>query len=157
MASTAVSGAAWAGRARAGGGPSGGGPAGRGGARGGAGGGAGVGEAVRVARCREGDRAAVRVVYERYRRRVYAMVMRIAGEQEAEELTQEVFLKAFRGVDKFRGEAQLGTWLYRMAVNAALSHVGRSKEKRRAPEEALMSVPAPEKMVDGDPRLREKL
>ncbi len=118
--------------------------------------GIGAEEAALVEACRRGDRAAMRAVYDRYHRRVFALTMRIAGAQEAEELTQEVFLKAFRAMDKFRGDAQLGTWLYRMAVNAALSHIGRSKEKRRAPEEALMALPAPE-AVDGDPKLRDRL
>jgi RNA polymerase sigma-70 factor (ECF subfamily) len=110
-----------------------------------------------VAGCRAGDRAAMRALYDRYQRRVFSLTARIAGAQEAEELTQEVFLKALRGLDKFRGEAQLGTWLYRMAVNAALSHVGRSKDKKRAPEEALEHVAAPPTMVDGDPRMRAHL
>jgi len=114
-------------------------------------------EAALIAACRRGDRSAMRAVYERYHRRVFGLTLRIAGAQEAEELTQEVFLKAFRALDKFRGDAQLGTWLYRMAVNAALSHVGRSKEKRRAPEEALEQMAAPDRPVDGDPRLRDKL
>jgi RNA polymerase sigma-70 factor (ECF subfamily) len=114
-------------------------------------------EAVLIAACKSGDRGAMRTVYERYHRRVFALTMRIAGAQEAEELTQEVFLKAFRALDKFRGDAQLGTWLYRLAVNAALSHVGRSKDKKRAPEEALDHVAAAPAIVDGDPNLRDKL
>lgn len=114
-------------------------------------------EQALIEACRSGDRGAMRTVYERYHRRVFALTMRIAGTQEAEELTQEVFLKAFRGLDKFRGEAQLGTWIYRLAVNAALSHVSRSKDKRRAPEEELDSLVAPPGVVDGDPRLRARL
>jgi len=116
-------------------------------------------EAQLVAACCAGDRAAMRVVYERYRRRIYTLVMRIAGEQDAEELTQEVFLRAFRAVDRFRGEAQLGTWLYRLAVNAALSHVTRSKDRRKAPEALLEALPAPTApaLSDGDPRLRGRI
>jgi RNA polymerase sigma-70 factor (ECF subfamily) len=116
-------------------------------------------QAALVAACRAGDRAAMREVYERYRRRIHSLVARIAGDQEAEELTQEVFLKAFRGVDKFRGEAQLGTWLYRLAVNAALSHVGRSRDRRQASVERLETVAAPTapELNDGDPRLRGRL
>lgn len=116
-------------------------------------------EELLIARCRAGDRAAMRTVYETYRRRVYSLVLRIAGEQEAEELTQEVFLKAFRYLDKFRGEAQLGTWLYRMAVNAALSHVTRSKARFKAPESLLeaMAAPTSPAVTDGDPRVRLRL
>ena len=116
-------------------------------------------EAILVARCRTGDRGAMRIIYERYRRRVFSLVMRIAGAEEAEELTQEVFLKAFRGVDKFRGEAQLGTWLYRMAVNAALTQVTRAKGRRKASEELLEGVAAPVSAAvsDGDPKVRGRL
>jgi RNA polymerase sigma-70 factor (ECF subfamily) len=113
-------------------------------------------EASLIAACRAGDHGAMRVVYERFHRRVFGLTMRIAGAQEAEELTQEVFLKAFRGLDRFRGDAQLGTWLYRLAVNAALSHVSRSRDKRRAPEEVLAELPA-EAKATGDPRLRARL
>lgn len=118
-------------------------------------------EAVLVARCRMGDRAAMRVVYERYQRRVFALVLRIAGDQDAEELCQEVFLKAFRNIEKFRGEAQLGTWLYRLAVNAALSHVTRDRGRRArsADEELLETVPAPPcaQLEGGDPKLRGRI
>ena len=116
-------------------------------------------EALLVARCRVGDRTAMRQVYEKYRRRIFALVLRIAGAEEAEELAQEVFLKAFRSIDKFRGESQLGTWLYRLAVNAALSHIARSRGRRTAPESLLESVPAPTvpALRDGDPRLRARL
>jgi RNA polymerase sigma-70 factor (ECF subfamily) len=116
-------------------------------------------EQVLVARCRAGDRGAMRVVYERFRRRVHGLVSRIAGADDAEELTQEVFLKAFRGVDRFRGEAQLGTWFYRLAVNAALSHVARSKARFKAPDSLLEAIAAPTapSLSDGDPRIRDRL
>lgn len=118
-------------------------------------------EAVLVARCRMGDRASMRVVYEKYQRRVFTLVLRIAGEQEAEELCQEVFLKAFRNIEKFRGEAQLGTWLYRLAVNAALTHVTRDRGRRvkAASEELLETVPAPvdAQLEGGDPKLRGRI
>jgi RNA polymerase sigma-70 factor (ECF subfamily) len=85
---------------------------------------------------------------------------RIVGAQDAEELTQEVFLRAFRGLAKFRGDAQLSTWMYRLAVNAALSHATRaqSRARRNLGEEELMAIPAPVR-ADGepDPRLRARL
>src|SRR5262249_20635745 len=76
----------------------------------------------------------------------------------AEELAQEVFLRAFRGLGKFRGDAQLSTWMYRLAVNAALSHATRAQARRRRdlPDEMLMTLPA-EAAPDSDPRLRERL
>jgi RNA polymerase sigma-70 factor (ECF subfamily) len=113
-------------------------------------------EQALIARCRAGDRAALRSLYEQYHRRVYSLTQRIAGPQDAEELTQEVFLKAFRGLANFRGDAQLGTWIYRLAVNAALSHVTRSRSKYHLPEEVLGEMPAPA-APDGDPRMRQRL
>lgn len=64
-------------------------------------------------------------LYHRYKRRVFALASRIAGPHEAEEVTQEAFLRIFKGLPKFRGDAQLGTWIYRLAVNAALTHRSR--------------------------------
>jgi RNA polymerase sigma-70 factor (ECF subfamily) len=115
-------------------------------------------EAALVAACRRGDRAAMHTFYERYRRRVFALIARICGRQEAEELTQDVFLRAFRGLDKFRGDAQLSTWMYRLAVNAALSHATRTqaRSRRAVSDDALDDVAAPDG-VEADPRLRARL
>ena len=77
---------------------------------------AGSSDGQLVEACRRGDRLAMRTFYETYRRRVFALIARICGRQEAEELSQEVFLRAFRGLENFRGDAQLSTWMYRLAV-----------------------------------------
>lgn len=117
-------------------------------------------EAVLVEACRRGERPALHALYERYRRRVFALIARIVGAQDAEELTQDVFLRAFRGLEKFRGEAQLSTWMYRLAVNAALSHATRAqaRQRRNVSDEALEKMPALDGSPDtGDPRLRAKL
>ena len=115
-------------------------------------------ELALVEACRRGEREAQHAFYEKYRRRVFSLIARIVGAQEAEELTQEVFLRAFRGLEKFRGDAQLSTWMYRLAVNAALSHATRTqaRQKRDLGEEALMALPA-EDAPATDPRLRARL
>ena len=64
-------------------------------------------------------------VYHRYKRRVFALAARIAGSADAEEVVQEAFIRVFRGLPRFRGDSALGTWIYRLAVNAALSHRAR--------------------------------
>ncbi len=69
--------------------------------------------------------AAARRIYHRYKRRVFALALRIVGAVDAEEVAQEAFIRVFRGLPKFRGDAALGTWIYRLAVNAALSHRSR--------------------------------
>ena len=64
------------------------------------------------------------VLVERHRRSVYQLCYRIVGNQEdANDLSQEVFLRAYRGLSRFRGNAALSTWLYRIGVNACLNHL----------------------------------
>jgi RNA polymerase sigma-70 factor (ECF subfamily) len=111
-----------------------------------------------VEACRRGERQALHALYERYRRRVFALIARIVGAQDAEELTQDVFMRAFRGLAKFRGDAQLSTWMYRLAVNAALSHATRAqaRARRNVSDEELVKMAAPDS-ADVDPRLRERL
>src|SRR6185437_13432932 len=101
-------------------------------------------ELALVEACRRGEREAQHAFYEKYRRRVFSLIARIVGAQDAEELVQEVFLRAYRGLDKFRGDAQLSTWMYRLAVNAALSHATRTQARQRRDlgEDALVALPA---------------
>ena len=115
-------------------------------------------ELALVEACRRGEREAQHAFYEKYRRRVFSLIARIVGAQDAEELVQEVFLRAYRGLEKFRGDAQLSTWMYRLAVNAALSYATRTqaRQKRDLGEEALMALPA-EDAPATDPRLRARL
>ncbi len=105
--------------------------------------------------CRQGDRRAMEALYHRFKRRVFSMVARIAGAQDAEEVAQEVFVRIFRGIAKFRGESALDTWVYRLTVNAALTHVGR-RPARLEGEDALAQLPAPAGPAR-DPRLAARL
>jgi len=72
-------------------------------------------------------------IYHRYKRRVFALSTRIVGAGDAEEVAQEAFIRIFRGLDRFRGDSALGTWIYRLAVNAALSH----RSRRPPPTDSL--------------------
>lgn len=105
--------------------------------------------------CRRGDRRAMEALYHRFKRRVFSMVARIAGPQDAEEVAQEVFMRIYRGLAKFRGDSALDTWVYRLTVNAALSHVQR-RPARAEGEEALAQIAAAEG-PERDPRLRARL
>lgn len=105
--------------------------------------------------CRQGDRRAMEALYHRFKRRVFGMVARIAGPQDAEEVAQEVFMRIYRGLLKFRGESALDTWVYRLTVNAALSHVQR-RPARTEGEEALAQLPTKEGPAR-DPRLAARL
>jgi RNA polymerase sigma-70 factor (ECF subfamily) len=83
-----------------------------------------------VARCQAGDSAAFETLYERYASRLYAVTRRmVASRSDADDLLQEIFLLAFRRLATFRGEASVGTWLYRLAMNRCLDHV-RSRSAR---------------------------
>jgi RNA polymerase sigma-70 factor (ECF subfamily) len=82
-------------------------------------------ESALIAAVQRGDAGSREALYHRYKRRIYALAVRIAGAGEAEEVVQEAFIRVFRGLEKFRGEAALSTWIYRLAVNAALSHRAR--------------------------------
>jgi RNA polymerase sigma-70 factor (ECF subfamily) len=100
-----------------------------------------------VQRCRRGDLGAFEDMYKRFGGRLYTVAYRITGSAaDAEDLVQDIFLQAYRRLDTFRGEAALGTWLHRLAVNACLDFV-RSKQGRRQrltdPVEDLDALEAP--------------
>lgn len=73
--------------------------------------------------CAEGE---FEQIHETFRSRILRYLTRLAGESEAEDLTQEVFVKISQALPAFRGESQLSTWIYRIATNAAI-------DKMRAP------------------------
>jgi RNA polymerase sigma-70 factor (ECF subfamily) len=62
-------------------------------------------------------------IYERFQPGVLRFLSRLVGEEEAEDVAQEVFLRVDRGLEGFRGESTLGTWIYRIARNAALDRL----------------------------------
>src|SRR5512142_1952396 len=84
-----------------------------------------------IERCRADERSAHEEFYHRFRRQVAGNLYRVLGDRsDLEDLVQEVFVIAFRGLDRFRGDARLSTWLYRICVNVAL---GRIRTRRRRP------------------------
>jgi len=81
-----------------------------------------------IQQVRSGDMDGLRVLYDRHRGRIYQLGCRYLGDaSEAEDLVQQVFIKAHDNAAKFRGEAQVSTWLYRIAVNAALERRRRRR------------------------------
>ena len=112
-------------------------------------------EADLIRRCLLGERAAQEELYRRHRRQVAANLYRVLGQRvDLDDLVQEVFVIAFRGLHRFRGDARLSTWLYRICVNVALGRI-RSKTRRPPPVplqaaalESVESSPAsPEQLV----------
>ncbi|HEU0037366.1 MAG TPA: sigma-70 family RNA polymerase sigma factor [Kofleriaceae bacterium] len=88
-------------------------------------------EADLIERCKADDRAAQDEFYHRFRRQVAGNLFRVLGDRnDLDDLVQEVFVIAFRGLERFRGDARLSTWLYRICVNVAL---GRIRTRKRRP------------------------
>ncbi|QDV55392.1 RNA polymerase sigma factor [Rosistilla oblonga] len=77
-----------------------------------------------------GDRAALRQIYEATADRVFRLMVRMVGQQDADDLTQQTFVRAFMKLDQFSGESKFETWLYRLATNEALQHLRREKHRR---------------------------
>ena len=95
-----------------------------------------------VERARAGDERAYEAVYRRYVGRVYALSLRMCGDaQMAEEVTQDTFVKAWRGLDRFRGDAKFTTWLHRITVNIVLQN-RRTQGRRSSREEVTDNVDA---------------
>jgi len=113
-------------------------------------------DAALVEACRRGERRAMEALYHRYKRRVFGLVTRIVGPGDSEEVAQEVFVRIFRGLGRFRGDSQLSTWIYRLAVNASLSHVTRRPRHEGGDEEALANLPAPQ-TSGADPTVSHRL
>jgi len=81
-------------------------------------------DAELVAACLAGERGAFDVIVERHRRHVYQLCYRFVGNHEdASDLAQDVFIRAYRGLRTFKSQASLGTWLYRIGVNVCLNRV----------------------------------
>lgn len=88
-----------------------------------------------IARARSGDRAAYEPLYRAHVGRVYGLCLRmVRGDvPRAEDLTQEVFVRAWRKLDTFRGESAFSTWLHRLASNLVLTEL-RSHSRRHSRE-----------------------
>jgi RNA polymerase sigma-70 factor (ECF subfamily) len=118
-------------------------------------------DAALIASVQRGDPGSREALYHRYKRRVYGLALRIVGPGDAEEVSQEAFIRIFRGLPKFRGDAALSTWIYRLAVNAALSHRSRRAGVRLpvddSQNEAGMDAQPAAEPTGGDAVLRARL
>jgi RNA polymerase sigma-70 factor (ECF subfamily) len=89
-----------------------------------------------VERARAGDRTAFEELVRRHADRLYAVVLRfVADAEEAEEVTQEAFLRAWRSIGRFQGRSQFFTWLYRIGINEA-----KRRADRRPPLGVVSSI-----------------
>ena len=102
-----------------------------------------------VEACRRGEREAFDLLVARHQRDVYRLCYRYVGNHEdAHDMAQEAFLKAYRGLKSFRGDSAFSTWLYRIAVNTCLNF-------RAARRPAAVAVP--EELPDAGEAAGERL
>ncbi len=96
-----------------------------------------------------GNELTLDVVYKDHRQRILSYLTRLVGEAEAEDLTQEVFVKVGKGLTGFRGESNLTTWIYRIATNTAFDRFRGAAFKGTGQDE--ISILSIEKADPADP------
>src|SRR5687767_5899699 len=110
-----------------------------------------------IARLQSGDEEAVKELAARYSHRIFQMALRhMKNRQDAEEVTQDVLLKVYRKVGRFRGDAALSSWIYRITFNTAMSRLRGHRAERAARQERdrvlaarrLGEEPAPRQPAD---------
>jgi RNA polymerase sigma-70 factor (ECF subfamily) len=94
-----------------------------------------------ISACRRGERSAFRRLFDLYREPAYRLAYRFAGNaDDAEDLTQEIFVRAFERIGSYRCESSFSTWLYRLAANVCLNE-RRKPRLMRVPEENGIEIP----------------
>jgi RNA polymerase sigma-70 factor, ECF subfamily len=109
-------------------------------------------------RFQRGDRAAFDQIVRRHQKSVWHLVRRyVKRDADASDVTQQAFVRAFRGLASFRGAATVRSWLFRIAINCALSWLRdhRREEPSEIPDDALTAAnPAPARLMVGEDGVR---
>lgn len=113
--------------------------------------------AATLARAREGDGDAFRVLVDHHARAAFALAFRLTGdERDAEDVVQESFIRAFRQIGRFEARSNFGTWLHRIVVNCAMDALRARQSRREArgvealedlPEVIAAESPSPERLA----------
>jgi RNA polymerase sigma-70 factor (ECF subfamily) len=117
-----------------------------------------VGDEDLARAARMGDLGSFRTLVERHRGRIFSLALRMCGNpEEAEDMAQEAFLKVYRGLPSFRGEAAFTTWMLRVALNTFHRHLRRLPRTQPLPEgparpEVESAGPLPDAEVLGSER-----
>jgi len=108
-----------------------------------------------VRECRQGNKDAFRELVERYQRRIVSVAMGMVHNQDdAMEIAQDTFIKAYESLDRFKGESSFYTWLYRIAVNRAIDF---RRSERRHPTIGLDDLVSPSAASEGhEPQIKEE-
>ena len=120
----------------------------------------GADEATFIAAARSGDTARFALITERHRRELQVHCYRmLANYEDAQDVTQETFLRAWNKRESFKGHAALRTWLYRIATNACLDFLEKRNDRTPVPSglsdpgsEVLYLQPYPDRMLPEDPQ-----
>ena len=113
---------------------------------------------VLVSRCVAGDEAAWALLYTRHARTIAHFLRRLGVAPEAlDDVVQEVFLQAFRSLDKFRGEAAIKTWLYRLAVTQARRSREKARIARRVRQVLALEITPESELSEHQPERAERL
>ncbi len=84
-----------------------------------------------VEQFKNGNKAAFNEIVKRYQKRVYWIIRRLVIEHEdADDITQNVFIRMYNGLNSFRGDSELFTWMYRIATNLSINHLNAEKLKK---------------------------
>ena len=106
-----------------------------------------------VVAARAGDQQAFEALVRATYADSYTLAYRLTGDEEdARDVVQESYLRAYRGLKRFRGDAQFTTWLYRITANCASTHLGRRAKHRH--DELVDDAPLPDTSPDIDPAAR---
>lgn len=113
-----------------------------------------------IERVCSGDIYAFQEIVERYKKKVYYIAYDIVGDfHEAEDISQEVFIKMYRALNRFRKDAKMSSWLHQITVNTAIDSLRRKKAKPRVNVEDIEQVGLPEQSLqsaspEADPERR---
>jgi RNA polymerase sigma-70 factor (ECF subfamily) len=106
-------------------------------------------DAELIARAAEGDSSAFQVLVEQHRSMVYRVAYQFAGNHhDAEDIAQDVFIKVYRSLSRFRQDSQFTSWIYRIAMNACIDHRRRQLSAGAAPSGARLNEDAEQQMVN---------
>lgn len=106
-----------------------------------------------VKRVQNGDNKAFDLLVIKYQQRVINLISRFVSDySECQDIAQEAFIKAFRGLHNFRGDSQFYTWMYRIAANSAKNYL--ASRSRKVPAQGIDAQDA--EFYDGESRLKDK-
>lgn len=102
-----------------------------------------------VNRCKSGDISAFSQIYEKSKDRVFSLAKRmVKNDQDAEDLTHDIFVKAYREIKKYEGRSKFSTWLYQIAVNTCSNFLKRKKIIRFLPFTAKSETVSEERLSE---------